>query len=96
MKQESIYNTIRVQIVSEKSTKDAVLNKYAFKVDKNATKKRVKNSIESIFEVKVLSVRVMNIKPKKRTFARRVGYIAGWKKAIVTIAQGQTINYATL
>ena len=96
MSEGKIYNTIKYQLVSEKSITANSLNKYVFKVDKSADKNNIKNAVESIFEVKVNSVRVINVKPKKRVFARRTGYVSGWKKAIVTIADGHTINYSAL
>ena len=79
-------------IVSEQSYDMMEQNKYTFEVAKSATKLQVRDAIEEIFGVHVTRVNTLNVKPK----TKRVRYIAGktrtWKKAIVTVAEGETIE----
>lgn len=68
-------------------------NQYVFKVNKNATKPQIKKAIEELFKVKVLEVRVVNMKPKKRRIrTRRYGYTSSWKKAYVKLKEGDRIR----
>ena len=75
-------------IVSERSFSGMELNKYTFEVDKY----QIKDAVEEIFGVKVVRVNTLTVKPK----TKRVRYVAGktrsWKKAIVTLAEGDTIE----
>ena len=79
-------------IVSERSYSAMEENKYTFEVHKDANKYQIKDAIEEIFDVKVVRVNTLNVKPK----IKRVRYIAGktrsWKKAVVTVAEGQSIE----
>ena len=79
-------------IVSERSYSMMEENKYTFEVHKDANKYQIKDAVEEIFNVKVVRVNTMRVKPK----TKRVRYIAGktrsWKKAIVTVAEGQSIE----
>ena len=84
---------IKAPIVTEKSAHLAQEEgKYLFKVDSKATKTEIKNAVEKIFKVKVESVSTMNIKPKKRRVGRYAGLSNRAKKAIVKLADGQTID----
>ncbi len=67
-------------------------NIYGFWVDKNANKIEVKYAIEKIYNVKVVKVNIMNMPPKRRRLRFKEGHTASWKKAIVRIKEGQTIN----
>jgi large subunit ribosomal protein L23 len=86
------YQIIKRPIVTEKSTKLSEKNKYTFEVDKNANKIEIKNAVEELFSVKVVSVNVINEIAK----AKRVGTHSGFKpavtKAIVTLAEGSKID----
>ncbi len=88
----SVYNVIIRPIVSERSYDQMSQNKYTFEVAKGAAKEEIKAAVESLFNVKVVKVNTMNVKPK----TKRVRYVAGktrsWKKAIVTVAEGDTIE----
>ena len=79
-------------IVSERSFAAMEENKYTFEVAKDANKYQIKDAVEELFNVKVVRVNTMNVKPK----TKRVRYVAGktrtWKKAVVTLAEGQTIE----
>ncbi|NLG81306.1 MAG: 50S ribosomal protein L23 [Bacilli bacterium] len=67
-------------------------NKYTFVVDKDANKTEVAYAVEKLFNVKVLKVNVMNVRPKKRRVGRFEGTKPGYKKAIVKLAPGHTIE----
>ena len=79
-------------IVSERSYSLMEENKYTFEVAKDANKYQIKDAVEEIFNVKVARVNTLRVKPK----TKRVRYVAGktrsWKKAVVTLAEGQTIE----
>jgi len=76
---------ILAPIVTEKSSDGLVDGKYTFKVNKKATKVDIKNAVEKLFEVKVLSVNTISVKGKEKRVGRNVGKTSDWKKAIVTI-----------
>ncbi|WP_154029011.1 50S ribosomal protein L23 [Olsenella uli] len=88
----SVYNVIIRPIVTERSFDLMSNNKYTFEVAANAPKEEIADAIEKIFDVKVVKVNTMWVKPK----TKRVRYVAGqtrrWKKAIVTLAEGDTIE----
>jgi len=89
------YQIIRRPIVTEKTTKLAEKNQYTFEVDRNANKIEIKQAVEALFNVKVVSVNVINELAK----AKRVGQHSGFKpavsKAIVTLAEGFKIDVYT-
>ena len=78
--------------VSEKATKLESMNQYMFKVTRSANKPEVKKAIQNRYKVTVMAVNMINMPSKKRTVGRHVGTKAGFRKAIVTLAEGQTIN----
>lgn len=67
-------------------------NQYIFEVVPEATKPDIRHAVEDIFKVKVLSVRTMNVLGKVRRLGRSVGKKPDWKKAIVTLGEGQKID----
>jgi large subunit ribosomal protein L23 len=67
-------------------------NKYVFEVLPKATKPQIKQAVEKLFSVKVLSVNTMVVKGKKKRVGKSMGYRSDWKKAIVKVAAGQTIS----
>lgn len=83
---------IKAPIVTEKSSLEAKQNKYSFKVDPKSSKTEIKNAIEKIFKVKVESISTINVKPKKRRVGRYTGLSNRYKKAIVTLKDGQKID----
>ena len=83
---------IKNPIITEKVTMISQLGKYAFRVAKQANKSEVKKAIEEIYKVKVVSVNVINAKPKKRRLGRTMGVRPGYKKAIVTLKEGQKLD----
>ena len=87
-----IYEVLRRPIITEKGTLMAEHNQYAFEVAMEANKMMVKEAVEKRFGVNVLKVNVMRMPGKTRRFGRRVSTTPSWKKAIVTLAEGQTIE----
>ena len=87
-----IYEVLRRPIITEKGTLMAENNQYAFEVAMDANKVMVKEAVEKRFGVNVLKVNVMRMPGKTRRFGRRVSTTPSWKKAIVTLAEGQTIE----
>ena len=95
------YEVLKRPLVTEKMTHLRGLNQYAFEVDRRANKELVKQAVEEIFSVDVVSVRVMNQPAKRRRYlrSRQIGKKAkqavrhpGWKKAIVKLAANQRIE----
>jgi len=78
-------------IVTEKATMLLEQNKYVFEVVIKATKPQIKAAIESLFDVKVVGVNTLRPAPKKRRVGRFVGYKPQYKRAIVTLAEGDSI-----
>jgi len=68
-------------------------NQYTFRVSRDPTKPDIKKAVELMFEVKVAAVQVVNEPGKSRRFGKTVGRTQDWKKAYVSLAQGQTIDY---
>ena len=87
------FDIIYAPIITEKSATMANENKYAFKVDPRANKTEIKQAIESIFKVKVESITTANSHPKKRRVGKYTGYVDKYKKAIVKLAEGNSINF---
>ena len=90
--QNKAYQIILNPLVTEKSTQQSEFNKMVFSVPVNATKLEVKSSIEKIFSVKVTSVNTILIKGKVKRFKGVLGRRSNTKKAIVTLAPGNTID----
>ena len=89
----NVYDVIRAPRVSEKTARlQEVSNQYVFEVATTATKADVKAAIEQIFDVKVAAVNVVNVKGKAKAFKNRMGRRSDWRKAYVTLADGQTID----
>ncbi|MDG0980055.1 MAG: 50S ribosomal protein L23 [Halieaceae bacterium] len=97
MNQERLFQVIRAPHVSEKAAVVADLNnQYVFRVAPDATKAEVKVAVEKFFKVNVESVSTLRVKGK--TKRNRFGFTTkpSWKKAYVTLAQGQEIDFATV
>ena len=88
-------DTIISPNVTEKSTSLSEFNKVVFKVNKNANKKLIKKSIEKIFKVNVIKINTVNIREKIKMVRNRKAYKSGYKKAIITLKKGQTIDLST-
>jgi len=79
-------------LITEKNTILMVLNKYCFQVAISANKQQIKQAIEEVFSVSVVNVHTMNVRGKLRRRGQKLGYTADWKKAIVTLAEGNRIE----
>lgn len=89
------YDVILSPVVTEKATAASEKNKVVFKVRLDATKIEIKNAVEKLFEVKVTRVNTLTRKGKNKVFRGRPGKQGDVKKAIVTLAEGQTIDITT-
>lgn len=86
---------LEAPIISEKSTNAAERNRqFVFKVQKEATKKQVKNAVEIMFAVEVDSVQVLNVKGKQKRVGRSLGQRSDWKKAYVKLKSGYDIEFS--
>ena len=92
MKDTKYLEIIKAPVITEKSQIAKSEGKYTFKVSPKATKTEIKDAIEKIFNVKVSAIRTINVKPKKRRVGRYTGLTTRYKKAIVSLAEGQTID----
>ena len=92
MKDTKYLEIIKAPVITEKSQIAKSEGKYTFKVSPKATKTEIKEAIEKIFNVKVSAIRTINVKPKKRRVGRYTGLTSRYKKAIVSLAEGQTID----
>jgi large subunit ribosomal protein L23 len=79
-------------IITEKSTILQEQGKYCFKVNKRANKKEIMEAVREIFNVEPVSCAVMNVRGKKKRVRYQPGYTSSWKKAVVTLKEGQTIE----
>lgn len=79
-------------VVTEKSVDLMQENKYCFRVAKDANKIEIKNAIEEIFKVTVINVNTVNVHGKMKRMGRTQGKTASWKKAVVTLHEGDSIE----
>jgi large subunit ribosomal protein L23 len=92
MRQDELYDVIRSPIVTEKSTMASEHSQVVFKVAMNATKSDIKEAIERLFNVKVVAVNTLIRKGKTKRFKGVRGQQSDFKKAIITLAEGQAID----
>lgn len=93
MKQERLLNVILAPHISEKTSRATEKrNEYVFRVIKDATKPEVKDAVEQLFNTKVDSVRMVNVRPKTRQFKQVQGKKKGWRKAYVTLQKDQKLD----
>lgn len=91
-KERDLIDLIRKPIITEKATILLEDNKYVFDVEKKATKPDIKKAIETLFDVKVTKVNVQNLPRKKRRMGRYMGAKPQYKRAIVTLAEEDSIT----
>jgi len=89
---ENTYKILKSPHVTEKATDLANKNMYVFNVYKTANKNEIKKAIESVYGVNVLNVRVINVPRSKTRLGKSMGWVSGYKKAIVKIKEGQEIE----
>ena len=90
-----LYDKIITPVITEKSTNLSEQNKIVFKINRNANKKNVKKSIEKIFKVNVIKVNIINKKTRTKLTRGRKVKVTGYKKAIITLKKGQSIDLST-
>ena len=83
---------IQEPVITEKATILREGNKYAFRVDSKANKIQIRQAVEEIFGVRVTDVRTINVRGKMKRFRRGMGKKPNWKKAIVTLRDGDIID----
>lgn len=87
-----ITDIIKYPILTEKSYQQMQDNIYTFAVDRKATKFDIKRAVEFIFQVKVESVNTFNVPRKPKRVGKYSGFVAGYKKAIIKLAEGSKIQ----
>ncbi|MES0350184.1 MAG: 50S ribosomal protein L23 [Desulfobacteria bacterium] len=88
------YQIIKGPLITEKSTIQKELNnQLTFEVDRRANRVEIRHAVEKVFNVKVQQVRTMQIKGKVKRVGRTLGKRRDWKKAVVTLAKGENIEF---
>jgi large subunit ribosomal protein L23 len=95
MKKISFIDSIKHPIMTEKATILSEQNKTVFKVHSGANKKVIKKNIEKLFKVNVIKVNIINTKTKKKIKQGKLSTKSGYKKAIITLKKGQSIDLTT-
>lgn len=91
---ERMYEVIRQPVMTEKAMKAAESNSIVFLVPENSTKTEIKTAVETVFKVKVEAVNTLRQEGKKKIFRGRRGQRSSYKKAIVRLKEGNTIDIA--
>lgn len=86
------YDMIKTLVRTEKGTALEPRRQYLFEVDRNANKIEIRKAIEEIYKVKVKAVNTMIVTGKPKQVRRELGYTSAWKKAVVTLQEGQKID----
>ena len=95
MAKVNLYDSIVAPVITEKSTNLSELNKITFKVPNGANKKNLKKNIEKIFKVNVTKINIINKKNRTKFTRGRAVKVKGYKKAVVTLKKGQSIDLTT-
>ena len=95
MNKVSLYDTIISPVITEKSSNMSTQNKVVFKVRDDANKKTLKKNIEKIFKVNVIKINIINKRSRTKLRQGRKVKVTGFKKAIITLKKGQSIDLTT-
>lgn len=87
-----VYRALKIPHITEKATSLVAGNQYVFRVLSHANKVEIKKAIEGLYGVDVRAVKIIHIPSKKRRIGRTMGKKAGYKKAVIKIAEGQKIE----
>jgi large subunit ribosomal protein L23 len=88
------YEIIKKPLITEKSTlQKEAQNQLSFEVDRRANKVEIRRAVEKVFNVTVLDVRTMQMQGKVKRFGRTIGRRRHWKKALVTLAKGEHVEF---
>ena len=94
MNDNDLYLVLKRPIITEKGTQQKEkFNKVTFEVNPEANKIEVRQAVEKLFKVKVMSVHMLNVAGKKKRLGRNLGKKSDWKKAIVTLKEGERIDF---
>jgi large subunit ribosomal protein L23 len=89
----NVYQVLKRPILTEKSDYQRDENQYVFEVDRQSNKLQIKEAVETIFDVQVVAVNTMIMKPKRRRLGRKIITTRpAWKRAVVTLAPGERIQ----
>jgi large subunit ribosomal protein L23 len=89
-----VYEVLKRPVLTEKSNLQAdTFNRYTFEVDGRSNKVQIADAVARIFSVNVVDVNVMTVRGKRRRIGRRAGNSPDWKKAVVTLAPGESIAF---
>jgi large subunit ribosomal protein L23 len=92
---EELYGVILAPVITEKATRGSEHNQVTFRVRNDASKPLIKAAVEGLFNVKVSGVNTINVQGKTKRFRNNLGQRSDFKKAIVTLAEGHTIDVTT-
>ena len=95
LSRESMYQILLSPVITEKATMMGEQGQYVFRVLQDATKPEIKAAVEGLFGVQVRAVNTLVVKGKAKRFRGRPGQRSDWKKAMVRLAEGQTIDLTT-
>jgi large subunit ribosomal protein L23 len=88
------HEILKRPVITEKSTtQKEAHNQLTFEVDRRANKVEIRRAVEQVFKTKVVDVRTIQMKGKAKRFGRTLGRRRNWKKAIVTLAQGERVEF---
>ena len=93
MSTERNYDVLVGPLVTEKATMLSEHGQIAFRVRLDATKAEIRRAVENLFDVKVIAVNTLRVKGKTKLFRGQRGRRSGYKKAIITLAEGQNVDY---
>ncbi len=91
----ALYDLIKAPLITEKATMASEFNQVSFRVPLKATKPEIKKAVEALFKVNVTAVNTSILQGKTKMFRGQVGVRSNVKKAIVTLAEGQSIDVTT-
>ena len=92
---DRMYAVIVAPVITEKATRGSEHNQVTFRVRDDATKPEIKAAVEGLFKVKVEAVNTINVRGKAKRFRDRLGQRSGYKKAVVSLAEGHSIDVTT-
>ena len=92
---ERMYDIVRRPVITEKTMRGSEHNQVTFEVALDASKPEIRQAVETLFEVKVTNVNTLRVKGKEKRFKGRLGRRNDYKKAIVTLGEGQHIDVTT-
>ena len=95
LSRERMYELVRAPVITEKSTHGSEHNQVTFRVPLDATKPEIKAAVEGLFKVKVKAVNTLRVRGKVKRWRGHTGQRSDYKKAIVSLAEGQSIDVTT-